>query len=92
MLAGCPSGGGGGTKIECGGGAKFACPSGLYCELGNGCGGIDKQGYCRRIPENCPLEESPVCSCDKHDYRNECYANAAAETVAYIGKCLASGQ
>ncbi len=88
VLSGCPGGSGGPTKIECGGGAKFACPSGFFCDLGDRCGGIDQKGYCRPIPSDCPMTEAPVCSCDKTNYRNECYANASGETVAYPGKCL----
>ncbi len=88
-LVGCN--GGGRSVIECGGGAQFRCPAGMFCDLaaeGNECGGIDRKGLCRPMPQDCPPEEDKVCTCEKHDYRNECYANASGETVAYDGACL----
>lgn len=80
--------GGGRTVIVCGGGAKFICPPGLYCDLGDNCGGIDKAGQCRPLAQNCPLESDPVCSCEGRNFQSACYAAAAGESVAYRGTCM----
>lgn len=88
FFSGCPSGGSGRTIIECGGGAKFRCPEGSFCELGPKCGGIDKKGQCSYQPTECPSEREVVCGCDNVEYDNECIANAAGITVAYLGPCM----
>ncbi|MBP9837205.1 MAG: hypothetical protein KBC84_00675 [Proteobacteria bacterium] len=80
----------GGTEIVCGGTANFTCPQGTYCDLGENCGGFDKNGICKYIPQDCPNDEEPVCSCNKINYQNPCYANGSAETIAYKGKCIGS--
>lgn len=85
--AGCN--GGGRTVIECGGGGEFICPAGLYCELGEGCGGMDRRGTCRPLAHDCPTTAAPVCGCDGKRYENACYANGAGITVHYEGPCMA---
>lgn len=83
---GCP--GGGRTVLECS--ADFLCPSGMFCELGEKCGGIDRKGLCRPQPQNCSVEDDYVCGCDGRDYPNACLTNASGMTVAYPGKCMRS--
>ena len=74
--------------MECGGGAKFGCPSGTYCELKGACGGLDKLGVCVRIPQNCPSVKEEVCGCDGKTHASRCYANASGISVSYEGPCL----
>lgn len=76
------------TIIECGGPAKFACPSGMFCDLGKDCGGFDAIGFCRPQPRNCPLEDSPVCGCNKQTFASACYSHASGVTIHYEGKCI----
>lgn len=83
---GCGGNVGGRTVIECS--ADFVCPSGLYCELGKNCGGIDRKGICSYQPPDCPHEEDVVCGCDNREYPSACYANGSGITVAYPGKCM----
>lgn len=78
----------GGTYTECGGPKQFICPSGLFCNLVNGCGGMDAGGVCRPVPTDCPNEDEPVCGCDRNTYASACYANASLQTIAYEGKCI----
>lgn len=86
-ITGCRGcGGGGRTVLECS--ADFLCPSGLYCELGKDCGGIDRKGLCRPQPASCPHEEDNFCGCDGRDYPSVCYANGRGVTIAYPGKCM----
>ena len=86
-LAACDSPSGP-VVIECGGGAQFKCPPGLYCDLGPTCGGIDHYGKCVRQPVDCPSEDHLVCGCDDMEYNSPCFANANGVTVAYKGPCL----
>ena len=88
MLVACDSGSGGPPIVECGGGASFPCPPGMFCKLAHDCGGIDNRGICTFQPRDCPSDEEPVCGCDGANYGNTCYANAAGITVAYDGKCV----
>lgn len=76
------------TTILCGGGEEFSCPTGMFCDLGKRCGGIDKYGECHYIPDSCPAEDQAVCGCNDQTYTNACYANAAAISVAYQGSCI----
>ena len=87
----CQSGnsGGGPLIIECGGGAAFPCPPGMFCQLGQECGGIDHRGKCVVQPTDCPEEDNPVCGCDNLSYNSRCYANAAGVSVDYTGPCIA---
>ena len=85
FFVGCDSGR---TVIVCGGGASFICPSGLFCDLGENCGGIDREGMCRPMPRDCPVESNAVCSCEGTNFQSVCYANAAGQTVAYNGPCM----
>jgi hypothetical protein len=84
-------GGSGRSIIECGGGAKFACPKGMFCDTGENCGGFDSRGICNRIPQKCPEETSKdneVCTCDERTYSSLCYAHASGRSVAYKGECI----
>lgn len=78
-----------GVANVCGGGEDFSCPSGTYCDLGERCGGIDKYGECKYIPDKCPPDNEPVCGCNDVTYTNGCLANAAGMTIAYQGPCIA---
>ena len=74
--------------LECGRGADFGCPTGMFCELKSECGGFDKIGTCVRQPTDCPNETKPVCGCDGRDYASACYARASGVTINYEGKCI----
>lgn len=86
-LNACP---GGRTDIVCGGAGAFICPGGFYCHLGSNCGGLDHEGLCMPLPHECEPKDEPVCSCAGKNYQNACYANAAADNVAYRGACMNS--
>ena len=88
LIAACNQGRSGPPALACGGGAKFQCPLGTYCDLIENCGGIDRKGVCKPIPQNCPLEDKVVCGCDQKNYSSACYANAQAVSVAYSGHCI----
>ena len=77
------------TVIECGGGGEFICPSGMYCDLGDNCGGIDRKGTCRPFVHDCQPVEEPVCGCDGKTHQSACYANGSGVTVNYKGACIA---
>lgn len=87
LLGGCQKSGGP-VIIECGGPAQFGCPVGMFCDLGNACGGFDAIGQCRVIPRNCPNEDEPVCGCNDKTYASPCYAHATGTSIAYGGTCI----
>ncbi|MFN8391445.1 MAG: hypothetical protein U0136_14250 [Bdellovibrionota bacterium] len=86
LTVGCKQGGG--VIVQCGGAANFQCPAGLYCDLQQDCGGIDRQGVCRRMPADCEPGGQPVCGCNKKNFPNACYANASGVSIAYNGPCI----
>ena len=85
-LFGCNSGGGG-KYLQCGGPKEFICPSGMFCELVEKCGGMDRWGICKPMPTECANEDFTVCGCDNKNYASPCYASASGITIAYDGTC-----
>jgi hypothetical protein len=77
-------------KIACGGAMNLGCPIGTFCRLSEDCGGIDRKGFCSRIPESCTLEEQTICGCDNREYLNECTANTLSSTKKNEGRCIKS--
>lgn len=75
------------TLILCGGASNYQCPAGMYCELGDYCGGPDRSGHCVLIPELCSFEVNVVCGCDRKDYSNACLAAAKGISVLHDGPC-----
>lgn len=75
--------------IVCGGPSNFNCPVWMYCELGEFCGGIDKEGICKPRPEYCEDNEAFVCGCDGTTYRNACWAAAKGKSIKTSGSCEA---
>jgi hypothetical protein len=88
LVMACSSPEKGPTQIVCGGGMSFPCPKGMYCDLGDECGGFDNKGICKIQPKNCPLEDNPVCGCDQINYDSPCYARAQGVTIAHTGECI----
>ena len=76
--------------IACGGTMNLICPIGTYCQRKENCGGIDNDGYCAPIPQNCILDEDLICGCDDKEYLNQCIANTLSVSVKNPGKCIKS--
>lgn len=75
------------VEIRCGGAANYICPPGMFCSLIENCGGIDKDGICQPIPEDCPHDVTPVCGCDGVTYDNSCWAALKQRSIKYQGNC-----
>lgn len=72
----------------CGGSTGAACPSGEYCDYGDGScptGGVS--GKCAQKPLGCPDVLAPVCGCNGQTYRNICDAHQNGVTIDTIGEC-----
>jgi hypothetical protein len=83
LLLGC--GGGGGSGPACITAAD--CSAGTYCNFDDGGCGQTGGGTCEAIPSVCTQEVMPVCSCERITFNNECYAGAAAQSIAAMGSC-----
>jgi hypothetical protein len=78
-------GGGGGSGPSCT--SSSECAQGSFCDFADGTCGSGGSGSCEPIPTVCTAEVIPVCSCEKISFSNECFANAAAQSVATMGNC-----
>jgi len=87
IFVGCDSNRGP-VYVMCGGVSNFTCSNDFYCQLGDNCGGIDREGTCKFRPLSCLTEESTVCGCDSKNYKNECVANAIGMSVKHKGQCI----
>lgn len=84
-LAACGGGGGDGSGPTCVTAAD--CAAGTFCHFADGGCGQTSSGTCESIPTVCTQDLIPVCSCEQITFNNECYANAAAQSVATMGNC-----
>ena len=85
-LFACSGGGGGGG--DCGGPTGKTCESGKFCHFTDlSCGAGDTEGTCEDIPQACEPAEINVCSCEGLTFFNECFANAASQSVRAAGEC-----
>ena len=67
----------------------MSCPTDQVCIFPRGtCGAADEMGTCLSPPFICALIYQPVCGCNGRTFSNECYAHAAAVSVAAQGPCL----
>jgi hypothetical protein len=76
---------------SCGGMQDLGCPDGQFCNYPTAasCGAADAPGVCVEPTEDCPKILHWVCGCDGQSYQNECLAQAASTSVAYVGQCSA---
>ena len=73
--------------LVCGGTAGDTCMEDQFCKREEGECDEDAEGLCTDIPTVCPAIFDLVCGCDGETYVNECMADAAGVTVAYLGEC-----
>ena len=78
-------GGGGGSGQSCT--SSSECTQGSFWNFADGTCGRGGSGTCEAIPTVCTADVVPVCSCEQISFNNECYANAAAQSVATMGSC-----
>lgn len=78
-LASCGSSGGGcKSNADCGD-TQFCKFSDNSCGTGG--------GSCSDRPTTCPGDSPLVCTCEKLTFFNECWADAAGQSVASPGEC-----
>ena len=102
FLLGCGSGGGEDEDNSSGSGdeclSSATCPLGEFCNFTDfTCGASGLSGACTTIPVvdcNLPAVEpdvtaivGPVCTCDRLTFNNQCFAEAASQSLAGAGEC-----
>lgn len=81
-------GGGGGGGASCA--ASSECATGEYCQFDAGsCGEGGVSGACTAVDLTtaCPESGDAVCSCDGLTFFNECFAQAASQSIRNVGEC-----
>lgn len=100
LAVACGGGGGGdgknGSGDDCT--SSSTCPIGEFCKFEDfSCGASGLVGACRTIPiVDCNLpavDPEPtdivgqVCSCDRLTFNNQCWAEAASQSIVGAGEC-----
>lgn len=100
-LAGCSGGGGGDGSggDSCGGTSGNVCTATQYCKYEDlSCGLAGTNGVCTEVPvgscddpavieANPTTIVGPVCSCDRLEFKNDCWASQAQQSVQLAGSC-----
>ena len=76
-------------KRACGARAGDTCSATEFCayQASQLCGAADAQSFCAPRPKQCIEIYAPVCGCDRKNYDNSCFANAAGTGIYKAGEC-----
>ncbi len=73
------------TAATCGGGTEPRCEGEAVCDIRDCADGAS--GVCVVLPEVCPEDWAPVCSCEGRTFANDCERLRAGAALDYEGIC-----